>query len=51
MGRNRLPEELKKTDLKLSITREIVDQLKEKEVNISGIVENYLREYLKNDKN
>ncbi|CRK83415.1 type II toxin-antitoxin system CcdA family antitoxin [Neobacillus massiliamazoniensis] len=47
MGRKRLPETKKKININLSITKEIVDQLKEKEVNISAIVEEYLLGYLK----
>jgi hypothetical protein len=47
MGRHRLPEEKKKVDVHLTITKEVVDKLKEKEVNISQIVEEMLLDYLK----
>lgn len=49
MGRHRLPEEKKKIKLNLSIRKELVDQLKDKEeFNISQFVEEKLEEYLKN---
>jgi hypothetical protein len=48
MGRHRLPEEKKKITLHLSIRKELVDQVKDKEdFNISKFVEEKLEEYLK----
>jgi post-segregation antitoxin (ccd killing protein) len=47
MGRHRLPEEKKKITLHLTITKEVVDQLKEREVNISQLVEDFKNIYKK----
>lgn len=48
MGRYRLPDEKKKIKLNLSIRKELVDQLKDREdFNISQFVEEKLEEYLK----
>jgi hypothetical protein len=48
MGRHRLPEDKKKVNLHLTITKKLVDQVKEKEdFNISQFVEEKLEEYLK----
>lgn len=50
MGRKRLPENKKKSPLKLSIKKEIIDDLKRKDINISEIVQEFLQNYIKNDK-
>jgi post-segregation antitoxin (ccd killing protein) len=47
MGRHRLPEEKKKGNVKLTITKEILDQAKELNLNISKIAEDALIKHLK----
>lgn len=49
MGRRRLPEDKKKVNLHLSISKELVDQLKENDINISKVAEELLQEYLKSN--
>lgn len=47
MGRHRLPEEKKKVRVNLVITKEILDQAKENDLNVSKICEEALIEQLK----
>jgi len=47
MGRKRLPPEEKKVNIKLSVSKELVDILKQNNVNISQLFEELVRNYLK----
>ncbi len=47
MGRKRLPEDEKKIALKLTIKKKYLDELKQREVNISQLFENFVIDYLK----
>lgn len=47
MGRKRLPEEEKRIDLKLSIKKKYVDELREQNINISQLFEQFVKTYLK----
>lgn len=47
LGRKRLEEMEKKVALKLSIKKEYVDELKKRKINISELVNNYIKDYLK----
>lgn len=46
MGRHRKDENEKKTDIKLSITKKYIDELRKREVNISKLVDEYLKKFL-----
>lgn len=47
MGRQRLPEDEKKIALKLTIKKKYLDELKQRNVNISQLFENFVIDYLK----
>ena len=47
MGRKRLDQDDKKIPIKLSITKKYVDELKRRNVNISHLVEEFVKHYLK----
>jgi post-segregation antitoxin (ccd killing protein) len=47
MGRKRVPEEEKKIDLKLSVKTKYVKELKERNINISQLFEEFVKNYLK----
>jgi post-segregation antitoxin (ccd killing protein) len=46
MGRKRLPEEQKKVNIKLTVKTDFVKILKEKDVNISKLFEEFVKNYL-----
>jgi post-segregation antitoxin (ccd killing protein) len=46
MGRKRLPEEQKKVNIKLTVKTDFVKMLKEKDVNISKLFEEFVKNYL-----
>ena len=47
MGRKRLPEQEKRIGLKITIKKKYVDQLKESGVNISHLIEEFVKNFLK----
>jgi post-segregation antitoxin (ccd killing protein) len=47
MGRKRIESNEKRISLKLSIKKKYVDELKEKEINISQLFEQFVKDYLK----
>jgi len=47
MGRKRLDENEKRISLKLSIKKKYIDELKQKEVNISQLFEEFVKNYLR----
>jgi post-segregation antitoxin (ccd killing protein) len=47
MGRKRIESDEKRISLKLSIKKKYVDELKEKEINISQLFEQFVKDYLK----
>lgn len=47
MGRKRIETDDKKIPIKLSISKKYVDELKAKNINISQIVEEFVKTYLK----
>ena len=46
MGRKRLDENEKRIPIKLSIKKKYVDELKQREVNISQLFEEYVKKFL-----
>ena len=46
MGRKRLSEDEKKIPLKLSIQKKLVDELKERDINISQLFEEFVKKHL-----
>ena len=47
MGRKRLPEDEKKLNIKLTVKSDFIKILKEKNVNISQLFEEFVKNYLK----
>lgn len=47
MGRKRMNEDDKKIPIKLSISKKFVDELKQQNVNISHLFEEFVKTYLK----
>lgn len=47
MGRKRMNEDDKKIPIKLSISKKLIDELKQNNVNISQLFEQYVKTYLK----
>ena len=47
MGRKRVDPKEKRIGLKLSVKRKYVDELKERNINISQLFEQFVEEYLK----
>lgn len=46
MGRKRIPEDEKKIGVKLTITKKYLDELKAKDLNISKLFEEFVKDYL-----
>lgn len=46
MGRRRLNEDEKKVNLNLSIKKKYVDALRKKNINMSQLVENFIKKFL-----
>jgi|GEM_PF-4133562 len=46
MGRKRLNENDKRIPIKLSIKKEYIDELKQREINISQLFEEFVKKYL-----
>lgn len=47
MGRKRLDESDKKIRVNLSIKKKYLDEIKAKNINLSELVENFIKDYLK----
>lgn len=47
MGRKRMNPDEKKVDIKLTISKKIIDEIRSKSINVSGLVEELLKNYLK----
>lgn len=50
MGNKLVPDDEKKTGIKLSIRKKDIEELKERNVNISELAQNCIDNYLKNVK-
>jgi post-segregation antitoxin (ccd killing protein) len=46
MGRKRLPPELKRATLHITLPKQLIDKLKEKNINISHLIEIIISDYL-----
>ncbi|MFH5781826.1 type II toxin-antitoxin system CcdA family antitoxin [Heyndrickxia oleronia] len=47
MGRHRLDENEKKVNITLSIKKKYVDELRKRKVNISALVEEFIKKFLR----
>jgi hypothetical protein len=50
MGRNKIGNTEKKIKISISISPEVVDNLKNKCINISSLINKLLKEYIENEK-
>lgn len=48
MGRKRIDENEKKTKISVGIKKKYIDELREKEINISELINELIGKYLKN---